>query len=161
PVVAHRTSPTNIGLFMLSTLAARDFGYIGLLETVERLELTVATLRGLQKFQGHFFNWYDTTTLAPLAPQYVSTVDSGNLAGHLIAVKQGALELPEQNLFDARLLEGLTDTLTLLREEAKRIGAVKERTQVVTVKQLNKEIENCVALVEAMKNAPNKLGDLE
>lgn len=158
PVIAHRTSPTNMGLLLLSTCAARDFGYVGLLETVERLELSFATLRKLEKFHGHFFNWYDTTTLAPLHPQYISTVDSGNLAGHLIAVKQAALELSEQKLFDARWLQGLTDTLTLLREEAKRIGTVKERTQVVTVKQLNREIEACVALVEAMQDAPEDLG---
>ncbi len=160
PVIAQRTSPTNIGLLLLSTLAARDFGYLGLLETVERLELTLATLRRLEKFQGHFFNWYNTTTLEPLTPQYISTVDSGNLAGHLIAVKQAAIELPEQKLFDARVLEGLADTLTLLREEAKRIGTVKERTQVVTFKQLNKEIEACVTLVGGMKVAPDNLDDL-
>jgi cyclic beta-1,2-glucan synthetase len=156
PVIARRTSPTNIGLLLLSTIAARDFGYLGLLETVERLELTIATLHKLEKFQGHFFNWHDTTTLRPLTPQYISTVDSGNLAGHLIAVKQAAIELLERELFDARLLEGLADTLTLLREEAKRIGTVKERTQVVTVKQLAKEIEACVTLVETMKGT---LGD--
>ena len=158
PVIAHRTSPTNIGLLLLSTVAARDFGYVGLLETVERLELTFATLGRLEKFQGHFFNWYDTRTLEPLVPQYISTVDSGNLAGHLIAVKQAAIELPEQKLFDAHLLQGLTDTLTLLREEAKRISTIKQRTQVVTTGQLNKEIEACVALVEAMKGATNDSG---
>lgn len=158
PVIAHRTSPTNMGLLLLSTCAARDFGYVGLLETVERLELSFATLRKLEKFHGHFFNWYDTTSLAPLNPQYISTVDSGNLAGHLIAVKQAALELSEQKLFDAQWLLGLADTLTLLCEEAKRIGTVKDRTQVVTVKQLNREIEACVALVEAMQDAPEDLG---
>ncbi len=157
PVIAHRTSPTNMGLLLLSTCAARDFGYVGLLETVERLELSFATLRKLEKFHGHFFNWYDTRTLAPLNPQYLSTVDSGNLAGHLIAVKQAALELAEQKLFDAEWLQGLADTLTLLREEAKRIGTVKDRLQVVTVKQLNREIEACVALVEAMQEAPEDL----
>lgn len=158
PVIAHRTSPTNIGLLLLSTCAARDFGYLGLLETVERLELTFKTLRKLEKFHGHFFNWYDTTTPAPLTPQYISTVDSGNLAGHLIAVKRAALELTEQKLFDARWLQGIADTLILLREEAKRLGTVKERTQVVTVKQLNREIEACVALIEAMQDAPEDLG---
>ncbi len=157
PAIAHRTSPTNIGLLLLSTCAARDFGYVGLFETVERLELSFATLRKLEKFRGHFFNWYDTQTLAPLNPQYISTVDSGNLAGHLIAVKQAALELSEQKLFDAQWLQGLADTLSLLREEAKRIGTVKDRTQVVTVKQLNREIEACVTLVAAMQDRPEDL----
>jgi cyclic beta-1,2-glucan synthetase len=159
PIIANRTSPTNIGLLLLSTVAARDLGYVGLLETVERLELTFATLGKLEKFQGHFFNWYDTTTLKPLVPQYISTVDSGNLAAHLIAVKQAAIELPEQKLFDARLLQGLTDTLALLREEAKRLGTIKEQTQVVTIKQLKREIEACVALVETMKGPPDDLGE--
>jgi cyclic beta-1,2-glucan synthetase len=156
PLVAHRTSPTNIGLLLLSTVAARDFGYTGLLETVERLELTLATMKKLEKYQGHLFNWYDTRTLAPLLPQYISTVDSGNLAAHLIALKQAAIELSAQKIFDARLLQGLTDTLALLRGEVKRIGASVSvsggRSQVVTVKELNKEIEACAALVEAMKS---------
>jgi cyclic beta-1,2-glucan synthetase len=148
PVVAHRTSPTNIGLLLLSTVAARDFGYLGLLETVERLELTFATLKKLETFNGHLFNWYDTSTLAMLEPQYVSTVDSGNLAGHLIAVKQSALEFPEQAVFDGRLLQGLTDSFLLLREEAGRVEAATVRTGVVTFQQLHREIDSALALIE-------------
>ena len=70
-------------------LSAREFGWIGIEETVARLETTVATLDRLERFQGHFLNWYDTITGEPLHPRYVSTVDSGNLAGHLLAVSQG------------------------------------------------------------------------
>ena len=80
PVIAHRTSPTNIGLYLLAAVSARDFGWIGTLETVERLEGTLATLQKLQRFRGHLYNWYDTRDLRPLDPRYVSTVDSGNLA---------------------------------------------------------------------------------
>jgi cyclic beta-1,2-glucan synthetase len=86
PVVAHRTSPTNIGLYLLSAVAARDFGWAGTLETVERLEAAFASLHQLARFRGHFYNWYGTLDLQPLAPAYVSSVDSGNLAGHLIAL---------------------------------------------------------------------------
>ena len=86
PVLAHRTSPTNIGLYLLSTAAAHDFGWAGLADTVDRLEATLATMARLQRFRGHFYNWYDTVDLRPLEPPYVSTVDSGNLAGHLIAL---------------------------------------------------------------------------
>ncbi|MDX2033697.1 MAG: glucoamylase family protein, partial [Blastocatellia bacterium] len=157
PVIAKRTSPTNIGLHLLSTFAARDFGYLGLLETVERLELTFATLKRLEKFQGHLFNWYDTATLKPLSPPYISTVDSGNFAAHLIAVKQAALELPEQQLFDAGLLLGLTDTLALLREEAKRLDAIRQQSQFVSVKHLHKEISACEALMEKRRSAPEEL----
>jgi cyclic beta-1,2-glucan synthetase len=159
PTIASRTSPTNVGLLLLSTVAARDFGYLGLLETVERLELTFRSLSKLEKFHGHFFNWYDTRTLAPLVPQYVSTVDSGNLAGHLIAVKQAAIELPEERLFDARLLHGLADGFTLLREEARQLSTMKERSQVVTFKQLNKEIEACLRVVETMNGESTDLSE--
>ena len=92
PVVAHRTSPTNIGLYLLSIACARDFGWIGTLEAVERLEATLATMARMAKHRGHFFNWYDTRDLRPLDPQYVSSVDSGNLAGHLIALANACRE---------------------------------------------------------------------
>jgi cyclic beta-1,2-glucan synthetase len=89
-VVAHRTSPTNIGLYLLSTISARDFGWMGTIETVERLEATLAAMSQMELFWGHYYNWYDTHDLRPLDPKYVSTVDSGNLAGHLLALANGA-----------------------------------------------------------------------
>ncbi|WP_409597657.1 GH36-type glycosyl hydrolase domain-containing protein [Paracoccus hibiscisoli] len=92
PLTAARTSPTNMGLYLLSCVAARDFGWIGLLETVARLERTIATIDSLEKRNGHLFNWYHTHDGAVLQPRYVSTVDSGNLAGHLIALAQACEE---------------------------------------------------------------------
>lgn len=92
-MVAHRTSPTNIGLYLLSVACAREFGWIGTLDMLSRLENTLATLHKLERHRGHFLNWYDTQTCAPLLPAYVSTVDSGNLSGHLLAVAQACLEL--------------------------------------------------------------------
>ena len=92
-MVAHRTSPTNIGLYLLSVACARQFGWIGTQELLGRLEATLATLLSLPRHRGHFFNWYATQDLAPLLPTYVSTVDSGNLSGHLLAVAQACLEL--------------------------------------------------------------------
>ncbi len=86
PVVAHRTSPTNIGLYLIAAVAARDFGWAGTFETVERLEATMGTMRKLPRHKGHFFNWYATQDLRVLEPAYVSSVDSGNLAGHLIVI---------------------------------------------------------------------------
>ena len=85
-VVAHRTSPTNIGMGLLSALAAHDLGLIATGALVERVEATLTTIEGLERLEGHLFNWYDTQSLAPLLPRYVSTVDSGNLAGSLIAI---------------------------------------------------------------------------
>ena len=89
PKLARRTSPTNIGMGLLSTLAAHDLGYLTTEALVDRLDRTLTTLEGLERHNGHFLNWYDTATLAPLHPRYVSTVDSGNLAGALIALAQG------------------------------------------------------------------------
>ena len=91
--VARRTSPTNIGLLQLATLSAHDLGYAGLLSVVLRLRNTFETLDRMERHRGHFYNWYDTRDLTPLSPRYVSTVDSGNLAACLLAVKQGCLEL--------------------------------------------------------------------
>jgi cyclic beta-1,2-glucan synthetase len=87
--IAHRTSPTNIGMGLLSALAAHDLGFLGAGALADRLDATLTTVEGLERHEGHLFNWYDTLTLAPLAPRYVSTVDSGNLAGALIAVAEG------------------------------------------------------------------------
>jgi len=157
PVIAHRTSPTNIGLLCLATVSAHDLGYIGILEFLERQELTFATLAKLGKFHGHFFNWYDTQTLQPLLPQYISTVDSGNLAGHLIALKQACIDMPDTRLFDDRILYGLADTVNAIFVEAQKLGSSRQRTEVVTVSQLRNEIEACqkLLLLEARDNLPS------
>ena len=156
PVIAHRTSPTNIGLLLLSTAAARDFGYIGAIELVERLGLTFKSLEKMECFNGHFLNWYDTETLAPLAPRYISTVDSGNLVGHLIAVKQSIVEIENRPLFDNRVLAGIRDTVELMREESKFISGASRRTDAFTGKQLRGEVAACVELLEENQtvNAP-------
>lgn len=115
-VIAHRTSPTNIGLSLLSCLAAYDFGYIGAGRLLDRVSKTVHTLQAMQRYRGHLYNWYDTITLQPLAPHYISSVDSGNLAAHLLTLRPGLLALLDEPLFHPRSLEGLRDTLTLLRD---------------------------------------------
>ncbi|MGH9902837.1 MAG: GH36-type glycosyl hydrolase domain-containing protein, partial [Pyrinomonadaceae bacterium] len=160
-VIAHRTSPTNIGLLLLSTAAARDLGYTATLEMTERLELTFATLEKLPRFRGHYLNWYDTRTLEPLNPQYVSTVDSGNLAGHLLAVKQACVEIADAPLFDARCLQGVADTLALMRDEAAQLASIRQRTQAVTIKQLRGEIDAALKLVTLKDDgaAPATLGE--
>lgn len=92
-MVAHRTSPTNIGLYLLSVACARQYGWIGTQDVLARVQATLDTLLGLERHRGHFMNWYDTQTGAALLPMYVSTVDSGNLSGHLLAVAQACREL--------------------------------------------------------------------
>jgi cyclic beta-1,2-glucan synthetase len=98
PVVAMRTSPTNIGLQLLSTVSACDLGFISIERTAELLELAFRSLEAMRRFHGHFYNWYDLHDLHVLEPAYISTVDSGNLAGHLIAVRQACLDLAEKLL---------------------------------------------------------------
>ena len=115
-VIAHRTSPTNIGMLLLSTLAAYDLGYIGALDLVMRLEVTFATLDQLERYRGHLLNWYDTQSLEALSPRYVSTVDSGNLAGCLIVIKQACLAAPDDEAVCSQRWQGLLDTLGLLEE---------------------------------------------
>ncbi|MEP6849049.1 MAG: glucoamylase family protein [Acidobacteriota bacterium] len=132
--IAHRTSPTNIGLLLLSTLAARDFGYTGTLETIERIELTCMTLERLRRFRGHFYNWYDTQTLEPLVPEYISTVDSGNLAGHLIAVAEGCLEFANDPLFGEHTIKGFLDAFLSLKSE---VGQLVKGNLVIAPSQLS------------------------
>ncbi len=120
--VARRTSPTNVGMALLSALAAHDLGYLTTAALVTRVRQTLTTLEGLERFEGHFLNWYDTSTLAPLHPRYVSTVDSGNLAGALIALSHGLSALTEHSQTDAQLLAGLADGATALAAVASLIG---------------------------------------
>jgi cyclic beta-1,2-glucan synthetase len=122
--VAHRTSPTNQGMLLLSTLAAHDLGYLSLPALLHRIGRTLDTLDRLERHQGHFFNWYDTTTLKPLPPGYVSTVDSGNLLACLLTLEHGLLEKLSAPLPDRNSVKGLADTLALaeLELEALRTG---------------------------------------
>jgi cyclic beta-1,2-glucan glucanotransferase len=152
-VVAHRTSPTNLGLYLLSTTVARDFGWIGVFDMLKRLEDTLDTMTGLPRFRGHFFNWYDTRNLRPLEPVYVSTVDSGNLAGHLIAVAQACRELVHRPLLGPEIVEGIRDALQLLLESEAQIERSR-RAQTVTDSHL-REAEN--AMWNALEDPPTSL----
>jgi cellobiose phosphorylase len=113
--VAHRTSPTNVGMGLLATLAAHDLGFIRTRELLTRTEAALDTIEKLERFEGHLFNWYDSRTLAPLTPRYVSTVDSGNLAGALVALAEGLLRLAGTPQPAPAVIEGLTDVAELLR----------------------------------------------
>jgi cyclic beta-1,2-glucan synthetase len=116
PFLAHRTSPTNIGLALLSFLAAHDLGYVGAAELVRRLERSLDSVESLERFRGHLLNWYDTRTKIPLRPRYVSTVDSGNLAGSLLALAAGLRDLAGGKVPAARALSGIQDMAALLGE---------------------------------------------
>ena len=125
--VAHRTSPTNIGLALLANLTAYDFGYITSTEVAARVARTFSTLDQLQRFRSHFYNWYDTKTLEPLRPMYVSTVDSGNLAGHLMTLAEGLRQLVDEPVVTPAQLAGLTDTIDVMQQLGiADLGAIRE-----------------------------------
>ena len=117
-LVGHRTSPTNIGLALLANLSAYDFGYLPAGKLLERTGNTLRTMHGLERYRGHFYNWYDTQSLRPLPPHYVSTVDSGNLAGHLLTLRSGLAALADGRILEARWLDGLDDTCKALLDTA-------------------------------------------
>ncbi len=114
--IAHRTSPTNIGLSLLSGLTAYDFGFITCQQLIERTANTINTMQRMERYRGHFYNWYDTVSLNPLSPKYISTVDSGNMAGHLITLKQGLIAVPGNKIIQENFFNGLFDTIAVLTE---------------------------------------------
>jgi cyclic beta-1,2-glucan synthetase len=144
---AHRTSPTNIGLSLTANLAAYDFGYISAGEVIERSTLTLGSLDKLQRYRGHFYNWYDTQSLQPLRPLYVSTVDSGNLAGHLLTLAAGLHELGSHAVFRPRIFAGLADTLDVMAE-----GAQASPESVAAMEKLRRELAAVPATISGARH---------
>jgi len=136
--LAHRTSPTNMGLALLANLSAHDFGYIPAGQLIERTAHTLETMAVLPSYRGHFYNWYDTQSLQALHPAYISTVDSGNLAGHLLTLRPGLLALLDRPILETRCLDGLRDTLEILDE------AAGDRSPA-TLAQFRKDVESACA----------------
>jgi len=136
PVVAHRTSPTNLGLYLLSLVTARDFGWLGTMDTAERLDATLDSMDRLERFRGHFYNWYGTLDCRPLEPRYVSSVDSGNLAGHLIALKNACSEIIRAPVAGTQWLAGISDAVDVARES---LRALPEQRRLQTVSRQHAE----------------------
>jgi cyclic beta-1,2-glucan synthetase len=139
PVTAHRSSPTNFGLYLLSIVTAHDFGWSGLGDMADRLEATLKTLKELPRFRGHFYNWYDTQTQQVLEPQYISSVDSGNLAGHLLTLSQACQDLIHRPLFSTADLAGIKDSVLLFKRAVQELQH-QGRTAATPLGQLQKEI---------------------
>ena len=142
-LVTHQTSPTNIGLMLLSTLAAHDMGYIGPLELSLRLRDSFDSMDSLPRVRGHFLNWYDTRTFAPLPPRYISTVDSGNLAACLLILRQGCSEMEESPVVN---WNGVLDTLYVLRQALEHVNLGISAKELLTV------VDSLVLQVEALMN---------
>jgi cyclic beta-1,2-glucan synthetase len=146
-IVAHRTSPTNIGLALLSALGAYDLGYLEALTLSTRLISSFDALEKLERYRGHFLNWYDTRSLEPLQPRYVSTVDSGNLAACLLALRQGCLEVPDRPVLRWESFEGLLDAIDLLDTVFRDLDAPSLRPPV-------HELRNALsAIIQAIQSA--------
>ena len=124
--VAHRTSPTDMGMNLTSNLVAYDLGYIGIIEVAGRIEKIMTSMEDMATYKGHFYNWYDTKTRAPLYPRYVSTVDSGNLVGYLWVVAEALEEYLCNPIFNLAQVKGLQDTMRLASEEIEDLNEVKE-----------------------------------
>ncbi len=120
--VAHRTSPTNMGLALLANLSAYDFGYIPAGQCIDRTENALCTMESIERHRGHFYNWYDTQSLKPLLPAYISTVDSGNLAAHLLTLRAGLLALPDHRILGPQIFHGLGDAYGILADLADRLS---------------------------------------
>ncbi|RIK54284.1 MAG: hypothetical protein DCC57_07000, partial [Chloroflexi bacterium] len=158
-VVAHRTSPTNVGLYLAAVLAAHDLGYINAVNLALRLRSAFDTLAQLEHHRGHILNWFDTQTLTTLTPAYVSTVDSGNLAAALVALRQGCLELPHQPLLRWELWQGLGDALALLAGEVQAVGDEEgeEAKQAQTARRaLLQQIEQWQTTIGAAREQPQR-----
>jgi cyclic beta-1,2-glucan synthetase len=132
--LAHRTSPTNIGLSLTANLAAYDFGYISAAQLIERTSRTLTSMNRLQRYRGHLYNWYDTRSLEPLPPMYVSTVDSGNLVGHLSTLSAGLAELAGHETFRTQTFIGLADTLDVIAQIT--AAPARMQAQVAQVRSL-------------------------
>lgn len=154
PVVAPRTSPTNVGVYLLSVVSARDFGWISLSDAITRIDATMTTIESMPRSRGHLFNWYDTTTLKPLYPLYISAVDSGNLAGHLVAVAAACAEWAEAPSVHLQGdFEGILDTVTILSESLDDLP--DDRRQLRPLRQrLTDRLDGMRRAVETIKAQP-------
>ncbi|MCJ7557613.1 MAG: cellobiose phosphorylase, partial [Gammaproteobacteria bacterium] len=150
-IVAHRTSPTNIGLALLSALGAYDLGYLEALTLSARLTSSLDTLENLERFRGHFLNWYDTRSLDPLQPRYVSTVDSGNLAACLLALRQGCLEVPGCLVLRWDSFEGLLDAIDLLDAVFLELAAPSLHP---AIHKLRSALSSIVQAIKSVKEEP-------
>ena len=134
PVVAHRTSPTNLGLYLLSVVAAADFGWIGIVEAARRLDETLASMGQMERHLGHFYNWYGTQDRRALEPKYISSVDSGNLAGHLVALWNACADMQARPLLGSAWPAGIGDTLALvsacLSESGSHVGRTERQSLI-------------------------------
>ena len=170
--VALRTSPTNIGLYLVSVLSAKDFGYITITQFVKKIEKSLNTIGKMEGWKGHLYNWYDIKTLEVLRPYYVSTVDSGNLVTYLLLLKQGFKEYLDRPIIDKEILIGLNDTSKLYNQKSEVLEILLEESnntdtpEIVTIiSSINELYRNKEKYFEgqekALKSIESIRGDIE
>lgn len=142
--IAHRTSPTNIGMSLLVNVTAYDFGYITTSRLIQLTANTIGTMEKMEKYRGHLYNWYDTLTLEPLHPKYISTVDSGNLVGHLVTLQQALLSIKNKKIITADLFDGLTDETGILRKRNDLPGLPEFEQSIAEKNSLNTDDLNSI-----------------
>jgi len=158
---AHRTSPTNIGIMLLSNLGAMDLGYLSTGQCIDRVRKSFKTMDAMEKFRGHFFNWYDTRNLEPLHPHYISTVDSGNLMGFLVTLSQGLLARKELAILSKNFHRGLIDTLLVLCDNSKKAEPFNLMIRILEEQELNssdllgitQNLTSMIHQIQALRNA--------
>ena len=161
---ADRTSPTNLGLQLLSILAAHDFGYLTHRELADALTRLLRSLEQLERHRGHFYNWYDIRTLEPLGSRYVSAVDSGNLAASLLTLKQGCLQIETQSIVNPHLWAGLRDHCLMVRRTTPS-GVHKARVireTAAIIKRLAAaplDLVSCAGVLTESRSLAGRLGD--
>ena len=146
--IAHRTSPTNMGLALLANLSAYDFGYLTAAQLLQRTGQAFQTMKSLERHQGHFYNWYETQTLKPLPPLYISTVDSGNLVAHMLTLEPGLAGLADKKILAPRLFGGLLDTLEVFRHvvnDAASQDTNPTKAAILQASELMKELDGLCA----------------
>lgn len=156
PVVASRTSPTNIGLSLLANLSAYDLGYLSAGKMLERTQLTFTTMGDLKKFRGHLYNWYDTRTLEPLPPLYVSSVDSGNLAGHLLTLSGGLNELKDAPIYTPVIFSGLLDTVRVMKRYTVKNAAIAQLEK--DLDESPQTLQGALTLLQSVKQQTDNIG---
>ncbi len=154
--IAHRTSPTNMGLYLLSALGAHDFGYLSLATLIGRVEKTFLTFDRLEKSHGHLMNWYDTQSLKPLPPNYLSTVDSGNLLACLLTFKHGLREKAAESFPGTEVRNGVLDTIDVLLQTLRTLEPTRTAEAPAS---LADEPDNPVLLEKLVWDLRQQVGD--
>ncbi|PRR78185.1 N,N'-diacetylchitobiose phosphorylase [Clostridium liquoris] len=155
--VAHRTSPTNIGMALTSNISAFDMGYIDLYECVDRLNKVLSTMEDLEKYNGHFYNWYDTKSKEPLYPKYISTVDSGNLLGYLWLIHESMEEFQEKPIVNINVNKGLIDLLRLCNEELANIDETNYNNEIKDLQNWHGNIYGLARILKDIKEISEKV----